>query len=349
MVAIVPGNDFFYLVGWSPLPDERLAILLISSGAAVLLINGVNGAEARSQMPGWVTVHTFADGEDPRGALAREWSTLVSDSAQACTVYLSDDARYDHSCVVREALSARAQMGLGSTWLSSRRMVKDDGELAALARSQAINDRVMLHAFSKIEAGMTELQLAFLIQEAFVEYGADRVAFIIVAFGANTAHPHHAPGAALLQEGPVLIDIGCFKDGYASDMTRMAYLGQADPQYQEVHDLVNAAAEAAILAVRPGPAVGQVDQASRSLIAKHGFGDQFVHRTGHGIGLDVHEHPSVTSNNMQAMQAGMTFSIEPGIYLPGKFGVRLEDVVIVEAGGARVLSSLPRTLHRVVG
>ncbi len=341
-LAVVPGNDFRYLMGWSPLPDERLAVLWLTREHSVLLINGVNAEEAKAKLGPEVEVLRFDDADDPGLAVQRAIQHL-GPSAKA--VHLSDDARFDHSQILRDALSANTVWGLASRYLAPMRMAKDPEEIEALARSQAINDAVMRRAFAALRPGIREIELADMIKRAFVEEGADRDAFVIVAYGAHAAHPHHAPDRTPLTEGPVLLDIGCFKDGYASDMTRMAYVGEPSSRYLDIHALVEAASRRGIAAVHPGAQVGEVDKASRRVIEAAGLGAHFVHRTGHGIGLEVHERPSVTAENQEPMRVGMAFSIEPGIYLPNQFGVRLEEVVIVEEDGARVLSEISREVY----
>ena len=346
VLAIVPGNDFRYSLGWSPLPDERLAILWISPRRSVLLINGVNAEEARTKLSPEIEVLSFDDAEDPVRAASTLWESLAATLSNP-SVYLSDDARFDHSQILRSALGPSVAWHLASKVLAPLRMQKDPDEIQALMRSQAINDRVMQRAFEAIRPGMAETDLADFIRRAFSEEGADRDAFVIVAFGANAAHPHHTPDSTRLTHGPILLDIGCFKDGYASDMTRMAYYGKPTERYLEVHEAVERASQAGMQAVQRRAPVGDVDQASRNAIQQAGFGPYFVHRTGHGIGLEVHEPPSVTASNREPIALGMTFSIEPGIYLPDQFGVRLEDVVVVEEHRARVLSHLDHRVYLV--
>ncbi len=346
VLAIVPGYDFRYLMGWSPLPDERLTVLWLGAGGSLLLIAGVNAEEARAKLPATVEVVAFQDADDPIQAAREAW-TRTTAKTPASLVYLSQDARFDHSQILKVALGPTVDWQLASSLVAPLRVHKSAGEVEALQRSQAINDSVMRRAFAAIKPGISEVSLADLIRRAFVEEGADRDAFVIVAFGANAAHPHHAPDQTQVFEGPVLLDIGCYKDGYASDMTRMAYIGQPSARYVEVHAAVERASQAGLEAVRIGMPVGRVDQASRGAIVAAGFGPNFVHRTGHGIGLEVHEPPSVTSDNAEPMVQGMAFSIEPGIYLPNEFGVRLEDVVVVQAGGAQVLSEIPRSVYAI--
>jgi len=170
----------------------------------------------------------------------------------------------------------------------------------------------------------------------------------IVGSGPNSAFPHHHSSTRALREGePVLFDLGSRLDGYCSDITRMAFLGSPSTRYLEIHRIVEAAVAAALDVIKPGVPINAVDLAARRTIEQSGYGQQFVHRTGHGIGLSVHEPPSITHTNELPLAEGMAFSVEPGIYLPGEFGVRLEEIVVVAGRGAEVLSRLPRDVQVV--
>jgi Xaa-Pro aminopeptidase len=176
--------------------------------------------------------------------------------------------------------------------------------------------------------------------------GAEEIVFATVAVGPHSALPHHHADATALQAGDVvLIDIGSRLGGSCSDITRMAIVNgaPADPEYARVHAVVEEASRAALAAARPGAKARDVDAAARDVIAAAGYGDNFVHRTGHGLGLSIHEPPYITSANDLVLESGMVFSIEPGIYIAGRFGVRLEEIVYLDADGAHVLSTLPRT------
>jgi Xaa-Pro aminopeptidase len=191
--------------------------------------------------------------------------------------------------------------------------------------------------------GVTELAVARAADEGFRQAGAPEVMATIVGSGPNSAFPHHHSSSRTLQNGePVLFDLGSRVDGYCSDITRMAFLGSPTVRYREIHGVVEAAVAAALAAIKPGVPVSAVDLAARQAIERAGYGEQFVHRTGHGIGLSGHEPPSIAHTNALPLEEGMAFSVEPGIYLPGEFGVRLEEIVVVSRGGCDVLSRLRR-------
>ncbi|CAN5860364.1 hypothetical protein BH23ACT5_BH23ACT5_01600 [soil metagenome] len=197
--------------------------------------------------------------------------------------------------------------------------------------------------------GMTERELSQLVGRWTVEEGHDVDTFKIVASGPNGASPHHEPAYRRIEGGDmVVIDFGGRMGGYCSDMTRMFVIGAPSARQAEVHEVVRRAQAAAVQAVRPGVALGDIDRAARNVIEDAGYGEFFIHRTGHGIGLDAHEEPYVIETNPQAAEAGMAFSIEPGIYLPGEFGVRIEDIVVVTDDGVEALNQADRSLH-VVG
>lgn len=337
VLALAPGDDFRYAAGWSPLGDERLTFLLIGPETARLVIASVNAEEAVYHLGDAVPIDRFSDDAGPQEALAR------AVSAQDGTDWLvSDDARYDHARILSQSLGR--PVGLASEIMAPLRMVKDETEQHALQESQRINDAAMRAAYDAMRPGMTELELADVVRRSFLANGADKEAFIIVAAGEHSALPHHSPTDAVLTQGPVLLDIGCYYHGYASDMTRVAYLGTPSQEFQTVHRLVDEAVRAAQSVARPGVEAQAVDRAARRVIVQGGYGDAFVHRVGHGIGLSVHEPPSVADGNAVTLPENSAFSIEPGIYLPGLFGVRLEEVVINRGEGAAILSEVPRDI-----
>lgn len=225
------------------------------------------------------------------------------------------------------------------------RAVKEEPEVEALRRSVALTDAAFAHLMEVIRPGMTEQQAAWEIESYMRSHGASKVAFdLIVAAGPNGALPHARASDRIVQPGePIVIDIGCVVDGYCSDMTRTVCLGEPDPRYVAVWELVLRAQEAAKAAIRAGVPAVEVDGAARSLIAEAGYGEHFGHGLGHGVGLAVHESPKASPLSEDVLQAGMSLTVEPGIYLPGEFGVRIEDLVIVREEGAETLTNTPKT------
>jgi Xaa-Pro aminopeptidase len=224
------------------------------------------------------------------------------------------------------------------------RAIKDEAEIELLRRSAALNDEALDHLTRTIRPGMTEREAAWEIEAYMRGHGASKVAFdLIVAAGPNGALPHARPGDRVIEEGqPVVVDMGCVLDGYCSDMTRTFCLGEPSAHYLEVWQIVLRAQEAALHAVRAGLSGVAADAAARDVIEAAGYGEQFGHGTGHGVGLAVHEKPRAGRLSEDTLQAGMSLTVEPGIYLPGQFGVRIEDLVIVREDGIENLTGSPK-------
>lgn len=229
--------------------------------------------------------------------------------------------------------------------VESLRVLKDADEIASLRRSAALTDAALAHLLEVIKLGMTEREAAWEIEAFMRANGASKVAFdLIVASGPNGALPHAYPGDRAFQAGdPIVIDIGCVVDGYCSDLTRSFCLGQATPKYLQVWDTVLQAQLAAEAAIRAGMTGPQIHALAHDLIAEAGYGEFFGHGLGHGVGLAIHESPRASCLSEDTLEAGMSLTVEPGIYLPGEFGVRLEDLVIIGQNGVEIPSSAPKT------
>ena len=229
------------------------------------------------------------------------------------------------------------------------RMRKQPDELDALRRAGGAIDAVHRQVPGLLRAGRTESEVGREIADAILDAGHEQVNFVIVASGPNGASPHHETGERVLQAGdPVVVDIGGTLDGYCSDCTRNYVVpgGRETEPYSILHDTLEAAQRAACDAVRPGVTAESVDAAARTVLVDAGLGDAFIHRTGHGIGLEEHEDPYIVAGNDLVLEEGMTFSIEPGVYLEGRYGARIEDIVAVTADGVERLNRLNRGLVR---
>ncbi|MCW5877187.1 MAG: aminopeptidase P family protein [Anaerolineales bacterium] len=234
--------------------------------------------------------------------------------------------------------------------IAQLRMVKDAGEQAAMQAAAQIAEAALEATLPKIKAGMTEQQIAGELMQQLYTHGSEALPFQpIVASGPNSANPHATVSERKLQPGDLLlIDWGASQHGYFADLTRTFAVGEVDEEFKRIYEAVRLANEAGCVAARPGAACGDVDAAAREVIEDVGYGDYFTHRTGHGLGLEAHEEPYMRAGNPMALEPGMTFTVEPGIYLDGRGGVRIEDNVVISEDGARLFSSFPREL-RVVG
>jgi Xaa-Pro dipeptidase len=236
----------------------------------------------------------------------------------------------------------------GADIMASLRLIKDAEEISYLKKVGEITDAALYDATEYIKPGMTERQILNYILESFAKNGADDLgkdAWGIIAKSENAAVPHYSKMDCSLKTGDSLImDVGCKYKGYNSDVTRTVFIGEPDEERRKVYEIVKEAQQAGIDIVRPGVRACEVDKAVRDVVEKAGYGAQFFHRTGHGIGLAIHEEPYITSTNQTILKEGMAFSIEPGIYLHGKFGVRIEDIVVVTATGCEIMTKFPKTL-----
>lgn len=337
LLALPPGEDFLYLVGFSPLRDERACFLLIAPDRTTLLVPRLNADQVAAHLD--VPLVPYTDAQGPEEAL-RE---ALGDT-RATVVAVGDDMRADHLLLLQQELPG-ARFVLASVVLAPLRMRKDPEELDTLRRSAAAADAGVLGAVEAVREGATERELAEAAARAMQKAGAEAVLFTLVACGPHSAFPHHEASDRALRRGePVLLDLGARVGGYCSDITRMAFLGEPPARYREIHGVVEEAVRAALGVIRPGVPVAEVDRAARHVIAQAGYIDRFLHRTGHGLGLSPHEPPSVADPNPLILEEGMVFTVEPGIYLPGEFGVRLEEAVVVRRDGPEVLSRLPRAV-----
>lgn len=340
LLAIAPGSHMDWVLGFHPHPDERPCLLLVGPEREAFLMPALNAEGTREETG--IAFHNWTDAEGPDAALAAALADVGATGAKK--VALDETMRADFALLLLGALPGATHAFTAET-LGSLRMRKDGGEFAALKMNAAIADRAMQKAFASLKPGITELELAAIIKDHFASEGATP-AFWIVGAGGNGAFPHHQTGGRKLEEGDaVVIDIGGKKAGFPSDITRMAVVGRPPEGYGQVHTIVERAVQAAMKAARPGVKARDVDAAARGVIADAGYGEFFVHRTGHGLGIDVHEPPYITATSETVLEEGMVFSIEPGIYLPGRFGIRLEEIVIMREDGPEILSGLPRDLY----
>jgi len=336
-LLLAAGEDVRYALGYTPPGDERVTFLVIGAAGAAVVVPGVNATDVKQRLP-HLPVLDYADDHGPADRL-RQALQLATGLTSGGTLLLSDTTRHDHVLRVGEALKPDG-VGLASQVMRPLRMVKDADELERLYAASQIADQVFLAAAETVARGVTEQDVQATMQRAFRAAGSDGPGGGLVAYGANTAAPHHQPDGTVIGDGPLWLDLGCRKDGYWSDLTRCVYVGTPTARYREIFAIVDEARQAGQDAVAVGAPASAVDRAARGVIERAGYGPYFVHRTGHGIGMNGHEPPFMMIGDETPLEVGMTFSIEPGIYLPGEFGVRIEDVVAVTPTGARVLPEL---------
>jgi Xaa-Pro aminopeptidase len=261
---------------------------------------------------------------------------------------IDDELQSVHLLGIQKLVNGTPCIAAGDL-MSRLREIKTSEELELMERSGALTDSVYEESLSALRAGVTELEVQDAIAQAYKRRGTTP-AFALICFGANSAIPHHHTGTARLECGDVVIlDIGCVLDNYSSDITRTVAFGPPDAEAYKVYEIVDRAHRAAFDAARPGVACEDVDAAARSVIAGAGYGEYFIHRTGHGIGLSTHEPPYIVKGNSQPLKEGMCFSDEPGIYLAGRFGVRIENIVTVTSSGVRYLNADPPRTLTVIG
>lgn len=339
LVAIGPSSHMTWLADLSPHGDERPVMLLVSKDYAGFLMPALNVDSSRLHTD--LPFFPWADAEGPSAALD-DLINATGISRISPSVVLDETMRADFALLLLDALPGASRRFTNDTvgYLRSR---KDDAEYALLKASALLNDRAMEAGFAALRPGITEYEVATVIRDFYKANGAT-TEFCSVCFGANGAFPHHHTGGTQLQPGDaVLIDTGGRIDGYPSDMTRVGFFGSAPAGYGQVHSILDRAVEAAIAAAKPGVPASAVDKAARDIITAAGYGPNFLHRTGHGLGIDIHEAPYITATSDTVLDEGMVFSIEPGIYLQGQFGLRLEEIVIIRNGKAEILSDMPRT------
>jgi Xaa-Pro aminopeptidase len=340
-LLITPSTDLRYLTGYAAMPLERLTCLVVpAAGDPVLFVPQLEKAAAEASAVGQLRldIKAWGETEDPYALVA-----AVIPAARAVAV---DNHMWAEKVLgFRRALPA-ADQRLAGDILRELRMRKSPDEIEELRRAGQAIDRVHERIGEWLRAGRSERDVGKDIADAIIAEGHARVDFVIVGSGPNGASPHHDASDRVIQPGdPVVVDIGGTTEaGYCSDETRTYAVGEAPDDFLAYYEVLLAAQLAACDAVRPGIACDAIDAAAREVIAGAGYGEYFIHRTGHGIGLDVHEDPYIVAGNDLPLEPGMTFSIEPGIYLPGRHGARIEDIVACTETGVERLNLRPREL-----
>ncbi len=346
VVALVPGPNLYYFTGLSFHLSERPVVGLFTrhTEPAIVLPELEAGKPAQAPFP----MQSFPYAEDDAS-----WTRAFQRAAQAlgmARAKVGVEGRRMRVMDLRflEAAATGASFEPAEPVLASLRMIKSPEEVAAMRRAAAIAEAALWATLPKLRLGMTEKELAGELTAQILAGGSDsEIPFTpIVASGPNSALPHAFPTSRQLQSGDVLIlDWGAAVNGYFSDITRTYALGKIDDEMRAVYELVKKANSAGRAAVRPGASCQEVDRAARQVITDAGYGQYFIHRTGHGLGLEGHEEPYIRQGDTQVLAEGMAFTVEPGIYLPGRGGVRIEDDILVTTSGGESLTTLARELQ----
>jgi Xaa-Pro dipeptidase len=327
-----------YLTGFHAEPFERLMALAVRPDGATLIVPAIEREKA-GRHGDVAEIVSWRDGEDGYA--------LVRTALEGCAeVGVEKEHMSLQAAETLIARTAAREMVDVSPEIRRLRRIKSQEEIEKLARAGSITDTVAGEIIDRLRPGQTELEISVMIGAAIGDHGGTLSFESLVQSGANSALPHVRPTSRRLAPGDfVLLDFGAAFDGYRADTTRMAVVGEPSERHQEIHDLVLAAHDAAVAAVRAGTTTGSVDAAARQVIGAAGMGELFFHRVGHGLGLEAHEDPSLDPGSATVLEAGMVFTIEPGIYIPGWGGVRIEDDVVVERAGCRLLTRADHSLR----
>ncbi|REK18399.1 MAG: aminopeptidase P family protein [Actinobacteria bacterium] len=338
-VLLTAGSDLPYFSGYTAMPLERITALVVPSEGDPTLF--VPALEAPRVETGQFEMMPWGETDDVLGSIA---SRLSGSDAIAV-----GETMWSSFLLAFQERLADVEWSVATDLTKELRMRKEPDEIDRLRRAAQATDRVLARIPSEVGfVGRTESEIAAEIARMVVEEGHDRSWFTIVASGPDSASPHHETGQRVVQSGDMVVcDFGGTIDGYHSDVTRTFVAGESTDRQREVHSVVDEANRAGRAAIAPGVPCQEVDRAARQVIEEAGYGEYFIHRTGHGIGLEGHEHPYIVEGNDLMLEAGMTFSVEPGIYVPGEFGVRIEDIVACGLDSVDNLNKADRHLIEV--
>ena len=345
-VALMPGANLHYFTGLTTHLSERPAVAFVpAEGPLVVVLPELEAPAARAQLPEDARLFTYRDEEGHGHIFHQVAEELKLEGKSLAVEYLA--MRLLEARRIEEAFPGSLLLAT-EPWLPELRKAKDETELGYMRRAVEIAERAMQRLLDQgaIRAGRTELEIAADLKIALLLEGGQGEAFSpIVVAGPNSAAPHAGPSDRPLEDGDlVVIDWGTVWEGYRSDITRTFILGTPADEMVQMHDAVLAANQSGRLKARPKMPAQEVDRAARRAITLAGYGEFFVHRTGHGLGLEIHEPPYIVEGNLELLEAGMTFTVEPGVYVPGVGGIRIEDDVVVTELGSETLTTMPRDL-----
>jgi Xaa-Pro aminopeptidase len=337
--VITPGANLEYLTGYHALPLERLTCLVLpAKSAPTLVVPRLERPAAEASPAHRLQIADWTETENP--------FSLVRSLLPRADVVAVDDHMWASRVMALQHAMPHIEQGLAGALLTELRIRKTDAEVHELRQAAEAIDRVHARMGEWLRAGRTEREVGKDIAEAILAEGHTSVDFVIVASGPNGASAHHELSDRVIEVGdPVVVDIGgSTATGYCSDETRTYAVGEPAAEFRTAYDVLQRAQAAATAAVRPGTTAASIDAAAREVITEAGYGELFVHRTGHGIGLETHEEPYIVDGNDRLLEPGMAFSIEPGIYVEGRHGARIEDIVVCTEHGVESLNQRPRDL-----
>ena len=343
-MLVTPSKDYAYLLGYSAPAMERLTCLVVpADGDPALVLPRLEEPLARHELGGLaeeLEIVPWSETEDP----IRTVQTLVGSATRVAV----QDQLWARFALGLQAALDPAQLVAAGAIMSGLRRIKAPDEIERLRAAASAADQAMRAIVGERLSGRTEHDISARIRQLLLEAGHDEAGFAIVASGPNSASPHHAAGDRRIQAGDaIVLDIGGQRDGYGSDTSRTAFVGEPPPEFAALFEVLRAAQSAASDAGRPGVPAAEIDRTARDIITDAGFGDAFLHRTGHGIGMETHEEPYIVSSNVEPLVAGNAFSVEPGIYIRDVWGARIEDIVVCTQTGGERLNTTSTELYLV--
>ena len=343
--VLSPSMDMLYTTGFNTFPGERLLVAVFDdSGEVIFIVPRMYEQEVRERAV-FDRILSWDDSQDPSDIL----DALCSEKGYAGSTVAIEDIMWFNTFDKIFSSFKQAQFVKASGIVGELRKYKTADEAEKMRKSSELAEKALGKVIPLIKVGMKENEVRDLLEAEMKQQGLTSPSFeTIIGSGSNSALPHYTAGERVLKTGDsIVIDFGGMYRGYCSDMTRTVMLGKASSEYTEVYEAVKEAQQRAVEAVKPGMKASEIDAAARSCITDKGFGEYFIHRTGHGIGMEVHEEPYISDISKAVLEPGMVFSIEPGIYLPGKFGVRIEDLVMVTETGVEVLNKFSKELIEI--
>ncbi len=344
-LLLSPSMNMLYATGFNTFPGERLLVSVFDeSGEVVFIVPRLYEQEVREKAV-FDRIIAWDDSQDPKDIL----DGLCGEKGYAGSKIAIEDTMWFNVFDKIYRSFKEAHFVKASSIIGELRKYKTADEAVKMRESSGLAEKALEKIIPMIKAGMRENEVRDLLEAEMKNLGMTRPSFeTIIGSGSNSALPHYTAGDKVLNTGDsIVIDFGGIYQGYCSDMTRTVMLGKAADEYKEVYEIVKEAQKRAVEAVKPGMKASDIDAAARNYITEKGYGDYFIHRTGHGIGMEVHEEPYISDISKTALKPGMAFSIEPGIYIPGKFGVRIEDLVMVTESGVEVLNKFTKELIEI--